>query len=267
MADFIIIITSGINVLVHIFIKELHNIMGAIVIALCASVNISYAFQLTTTVFQYLYPVHGSAWVCATLKYGVASFLFMHEVLKVTYFCLFGYLMYRSYKLKPTGPNNTLLCCIYIITTIVVTTISMAIVVAKGLTGPRNTCILATTSEVYCNKFFHCFAPLLLSLLATLQVIAFISTLRLYLLSTKSCHGKHLSDARVAIVISTIGLNIVILITLLLVGAAGVSSVIAANSTACVEQIALLIICLTCKKVKKRLNKIFFKFKTESFTA
>ena len=88
-------------------------------------------------------------------------------------------------QLKPTGPNNTLLCCIYTIATIVVTTISKAIVVAKGLTGPRNTSTLAATSEVYCNKFFHSFASSLSSLFATLQVIAFISTIILYLLLTK----------------------------------------------------------------------------------
>ena len=33
ISDFSIIIASGINILVHILIKELHNVMGALVIA------------------------------------------------------------------------------------------------------------------------------------------------------------------------------------------------------------------------------------------
>jgi len=235
--------------------------MGAIVIAFCISANIAYAFQLTTTVFQYLYPVHGSTWVCATLKYGALSFFFMYEVLKVMCFCHFGYLMYRSYKLKPTGPNNALLCRTYAITTIVVTTISMAIVVAESLTGNRN--VLATTFDGYCDQFFHRFAPLLLSMLgvlATLQVIAFITAIILYLLVTTKCCGRYLNNARFAIILmSTIGLSIAILITLLLVGVTGESSVIAANSATCVEQITLSIICLTYKKVQKRLWKTFCK--------
>ena len=273
ISDSIIIISSGINVLVHIFIKELHNVMGAIVIALCASVNISYVLQLTTALFQYVYPVHGSTWVCATLKYGVALFLLMYEVLKLMYLCHFGYLMYRSYKLKPTGPNNALLCRTYAITTIVVTTLPMVIVVAVGLTGDRDA--LATTPDGYCNNFFHQFETfrkkaflLVVGVMTILQVVVFVIAITLYLFVTKSCCGKGLNDARVSIIlISTIGLSIVILIILLAVGVKGVSSVIAANTATCVEQITLLIICLTHKKVKKRLWKIFYKSRnTYSFT-
>ena len=58
ISDFSIIIASSINVLVHILIKELHNVMGALVIALCISANIAYVFQSITAVFQYLYLVH-----------------------------------------------------------------------------------------------------------------------------------------------------------------------------------------------------------------
>ena len=83
----ITIISSGIHVLVHIFIKELHNVMG-----------------------------------------------------------------------KPTGPNNGFLCFTYAIMTIVATTMSMAIVVAVGLTGAGN--VLATMPDGYCDKFsiakHHC---------------------------------------------------------------------------------------------------------------
>jgi len=56
---------------------------------------------------------------------------------------------------KLTGPNNGILCFTYAITT---KTISMAIVVAVGLTGAGN--VLATMPDGYCDKFsiakHHC---------------------------------------------------------------------------------------------------------------
>ena len=87
---------------------------------------------------------------------------------------------------KPTGPNNGFLCFTYAIMTIVATTMSMAIVVAVGLTGAGN--VLATMLDGYCDKFFHRSAPLLLSMFGIiLQVIAFITAIILYLLVTRTC--------------------------------------------------------------------------------
>ena len=109
------------------------------------------------------------------------SFIYDHHYHIKWYSCIGAHLHQRIAQCnrKTTGPNNGLLCFTYAITTIVATTMSMAIMVAVGLTGAGN--VLATMPDgYYCDKFFHRSAPLLLSLFgitATLQVIAFITAI------------------------------------------------------------------------------------------
>ena len=266
MTGLIIIISSSINILVHIFVRELHNVMGTIVICLCTSANIAFVFQLITTVFQYHQPVHESTGICGTLKYGVIVFLFMYEILKVICLSHFGYLMYRSYRIILTELNNRILLCIYTVATGVAAMLSVTLLIAVDLTGDRSA--LATTSDGYCDDFFNHFAKtriVFLSLFGTMtlvQVFVFITAITLYLLVTKSCCGKGLNEVRVsATLIATIGLNAVLLIALLLAGVEGESSVIAANTATCMEQITLLIIFLTYKKARERLWKTFCQLK------
>jgi len=265
----IIIISSSINILVHIFIKE-YNVMSVIVICLCTSVDIAFIFQLISIVFQYLITVHN--YICGTLKYGMVLFFFMHKILEVTYLSHFGYLMYRSYRVILKKLNNRMLLCIYVIATGVATLLSVAILIVVDLTGDRSA--LATSSNGYCDDFNYHFATsriTFLSLFSTMtlvQVIVFIIAITLYLLVTKSCCGKSLNDARVSVIlISTTGLNALLFITLQLAGVKSENSMIAANTATCVEQITLLIIFSTYKKSRERLQKIFCKYKnTYSFT-
>ena len=68
------------------------------------------------------------------------------------------------------------------------------------------------------------------------------------------------SDVRVSItLISAIALGALLLVILLLAGVAGESSVIASSVAVCVEQIVLLIVFLTSRKIQGKVQKYFEK--------
>jgi len=142
------------------------------------------------------------------------------------------------------------------------TTFPISLPIAIDVTGDRTT--LVTSSTGYCANFFnhfetfHMLLLLLYGNMAVFQVTIFIIAITLYQSVTKSCCGKGLIHAHVSILlISTIGLNIVLLIILVPLGVKGASFVIASNTTVCVQQITLLITCLMNKTVRKRLWEKF----------
>ncbi|XP_065883211.1 uncharacterized protein [Dysidea avara] len=254
----IIISSSSINIVIHIIIKELHTVAGAMIVVTCASINISCVFQLITAVFQYLHPVHDHVWICAVSKYGVILFLFLYEIAKVTYLTHFGCLMYRSYKMVTRGINNRTLLRTYFITTVAAALFCTALIIVIDLAGDKSS--LTVTSDGYCAGFFNHFAAtriVLLFLIGTttlLQVIIFLIAITFYLMVKKQCCGKGPSDARVSITLmSTIGLNTILLISLLLAGVEGESTVIATSVATSVEQVTLLLIFVTYQYTRKRL--------------
>jgi len=264
IAGFIIIASSSINIFIHIIVKELHTVTGAIIIVLCTSINTSFVFQLITAVFQYFIAVHNNPEICGTFKYGVILFLFMYEMLKLAYLIHFGYLMYRSYRVVLKQLKNRILLYIYIVIVTVGTFVSTMLLIVVDLTGDRSA--LSTTSDGYCNDFFNNFSNsriillALLGIFTLLQVIAFVIAITFYLLVAKSFCGKGLSDARVSIIlISTIGLNAILIIVLLLAGVKGEATVIAASIATCVEQVTLLIMFVSYKKARKKLCRVFHK--------
>jgi len=262
IAGFIIIASSSINIFIHIIVKELHTVTGAIVIALCASINTSFVFQLITAVFQYFIAIHNNPEVCGVFKYGVILFLFMYEMLKIAYLIHFGYLMYRSYRVVLKQLKNRILLYIYILIVTVGTFVSIMLLIVVDLTGDKSA--LSTTSDGYCDDFFNSFSDsrtvllALLGIFTLLQVIIFVIAITFYLLVAKSFCGKGLSDARVSIIlISTIGLNAILIIVLLLAGVKGEATVIAASIATSVEQVTLLIMFVSYNKARKKLCRVF----------
>ena len=260
----IIISSSSINIVIHIIIKELHTVAGAMIIVTCASINILFVFQLITAVFQYLHPVHDNVWICAVSKYGVILFLFLYETAKVTYLTHFGCLMYRSYKMVTRGINNRTLLRTYFITTVAAALFCTALIIVIDLAGDKSS--LAVTSDGYCASFFNNFAVTRITLLfligitILLQVIIFLIAIAFYLMVKKQCCGKGPSDARVSITLmSSIGLNTILLISLLLAGVESESTVVASSVATSVEQVTLLLIFVTYRQAQRRLWLMFQK--------
>jgi len=260
----IIISSSTINIIIHIIIKELHTVAGAMIVVTCASINISCIFQLITAVFQYLHPIYDNVWICAISKYGVILFLFMYHFAKVAYLTHFGYLMYRAYKVLTRGMNNRTLLRNYNTAIAVGTLFCTALLIIIDLAGDRSG--LAITSNGYCAGFFNNFAATRIFLLLTvgmatlLQVIIFTIAITLYLLVTKRFCGKGPSDARVSITLfSTIGLSTILMITLLLGGVKSESTVITASVATSVEQVMLLMIFGTHNQARKKLCIVLLK--------
>jgi len=260
----IIISSSTINIIIHIIIKELHTVAGAMIVVTCASINISCVFQLITAVFQYLHPIYDNVWICAISKYGVILFLFLYEIAKVTYLTHFGCLMYRSYKMVTRGINNRTLLCIYLVTTVVATLFCTLLIIVIDMIGDKSA--LNVTSDKYCAGFFNHYAAtrivllFLIGITTLLQVIIFLIAITFYLMVKKHCCGKGPSDARVSITLmSTIGLNTILLISLLLAGVEGESTVIATSVATSMEQVTLLVIFVTYRQARRRLWLILSK--------
>ena len=260
----IIISSSSINIVIHIIIKELHTVAGAMIVITCASINISCVFQLITAIFQYLHPIHHSAWICAISKYGVVLFLFMYHIAKVAYLIHFGYLMYRAYKVVTRVMNNRTLMRNYIIAIVAAALFCTALLIIIDLTRDKSG--LAITSDGYCAGFFNNFAATRIVLLLAvgfatlLQVIFFVIAIIFYLLVTKRFCGKGPSDARVSITLfSTIGLSTILMIALLLAGVKSESTVITASVATSVEQVTLLLIFVTYKQARRKLWIMFLK--------
>ena len=271
IAGFIIILSSSINTFVHIIVKELHTVTGAIIIALCSSINALFVFQLITAIFQYFYPVHNNRETCGAFKYGTILFLFMYEMIKVTYLMHFGYLMYRSYRVVLKALKNRSLLYLYTVIILVGTFLSTTLLIVVDLTGDKSA--LSTTPDGYCDDFFNNASTsriillALIGIMTLLQVIIFVISITFYVLVTKNCCGKGLGDARVSIILmSTIGLNVILTIVLLLAGVEGEATIIAASVATCVEQVTLLIVFMTYKKVRRKLCRAFVKTRSYSIT-
>ena len=130
----------------------------------------------------------------------------------------------------------------------------------------RGQCLLCTMDD--CADFFRepgVSDQVLIALLAVITaagIIFFIIALMFYHLTTKrfcTCGGMTgPSDVRVSItLISAIALGALLLVILLLAGVAGESSVIASSIAVCVEQVVLLIVFLTSRKIRTKVRKCF----------
>jgi len=173
--------------------------------------------------------------------------------------------MYRSYKVVARGINNQTLLRNYIVTSVVAALFCALLIVVIDMTGDKSA--LAVTSDGYCAGFFNHYATtrivllFLIGIITLLQLIIFLMiAITFYLMVKRQCRGKGPSDWRVSITLmSTIGMNTILLTSLLLAGVEGESTVIATIVATSVEQVTLLLIFVTYQQARKKLWLILSK--------
>ena len=270
----IIIISSSLNTILHLVAKELHTIPGMMIIGICGTIIIIFICVTTTAVFQYLYRV--SVVVCAVFKYITSSFGVIYTMLKATYLFHFAYLMYISYTLRPCKRGNKKLLFLY---GAVVTTAGMVCSVLLIVTDLLYERTAFATDNGYCADYYQTrgvsdkILIAIVVILGVVQIVFFIIAITLYYLTTKrfctcgstSETGPGPSNIRVSIALTAvIGLGALLFVTLFLAGVAGESTVIASSISTCVEQVILLIVFLTSKKIQAKLQKCFERKKTDT---
>ena len=133
VVSFIIIITSFLNIALHLAFKELRSESGIIIIGICGTVIITFICTLVTAVFQYLYKVNRNSGICAVFKYIMTSFSIVYTLVKATYLFHFAYIMYRSYRLRPYKESNKNRLYIYIVFNVIVSTICTVLAIVIDL--------------------------------------------------------------------------------------------------------------------------------------
>ena len=178
-------------------------------------------------------------------------------MLKATYLFHFASLMYKTYTHCPHMEKNKKLLYIYSVFNAVAGTVCTVLVIIIDLLHERT---VFAMYDGYCADFFRepgVSDQVLIALLAVITaagIFFFIIALTFYHLTTKrfcTCGGiTGPSDVRVSItLISAIALGALLLVILLLAGVAGESSVIASSIAVCIEQVVLLIVFLTSRKI------------------
>ena len=276
--SFIIIISSSLNIVLHLIVKELRSTPGYIIIGICGTIIITYLAIMILSVFQYLHRVNGGTEICATFKYVSISFAIIYNILKTTYLFHFAYLMYRAYTSSPYQEMNKCLLYIYGAISATLGIICSVLIIAIDLSKER---IVFGTHNGYCTGHFPngdeasdyvssdgLYLTPLLAITTIIGIVLFIIGLILYCLTAKTCctcggvTGSN--NIRVSItLISVTALGTLILVVLLLSGVDGDGSVIASGIGICVEQVVLLTVFLTSTKSRDKISKCFQRGKVE----
>ena len=115
VTTFIIIISSSLNIVLHLVVKELHSTPGYLIIGICGTTIIIYLAILITALFQYLHRVNGNTAICGVFKCMILCFIITYTMLKATYLFHFAFLMYQSYISRPYEEKNKKLLYIYVV--------------------------------------------------------------------------------------------------------------------------------------------------------
>ena len=275
--SFIIIISSSLNIVLHLIVKELRSTPGYIIIGICGTTILIYLSILITAIFQYLHTVNGNTAICGVFKYMMLCFIITYTMLKATYLFHFAFLMYRSYISHPYEEKNKKLLYIYVVVNAAGTTVCSALIITLDQIRYRNA---LDTSNGYCTSHFfnevgtsdylydnYIYVLSLFSTLTAIGIVFLIIGLTLYYLITKRCCACSSmtgpSDVRVSLTLtSATALGALILVVLLLAGFNEDVSVMAGNIGICVEQVILLIAFLTSTKTQDKLKKYFYRRKT-----
>ena len=269
---FIAVTSSFLNIVLHLAVKELRTIPGIIIVGICGTIIIVFLCAIILAVFQYVYRINGNSVICAVFKYSGASIGLTYTMLKATYLFHFAYLMYRSYTLYPykkESKNLLLLYCVVIATASIIC--AVLLIVTDNLHEKTGFAMY----NGYCADHFRTAGVsdkvlvALLVIITVMGIVFFIIAMILYCLATRhfcACGSMtRQGNIRVSItLISAVALGAFLLIILLLAGVAGGSSIISASTSVCVEQIVLLIVFLTSKKIREKLWKYFKREETET---
>jgi len=251
------ILVAMCNIMLHLMIKELRTIPGLLITTMCSSViavtvvaagNLIYANSVEDE----------STLVCVLVVNIVFYLLFAYQSIKLSILFHFAYLMYKNYRLMSQETVNKRCVFIkYIIFVMITSTLSLlvAILVDLPVSGmvysERRSFCINTEVAIQDTPIFSIVATAILAVFIIFEITVFSIGLTFYFLVTKSCCSTKSTNLRVAVTLAaTIGIAIVILLSLNAVTLPSNVFVLSITSGTAVEQMILLTLLLTSKKVR-----------------
>ena len=248
------------TIALHLYFKELQTVFGILITMYCLVLNIDNVITFVHNRYQYTHKINDNAGVCAMFVYVRGTLAFLYHSIKFTVLFHFTYLMYNGYRMRSGGVRfDKKLMCKYFTFMISLTTIHVMVVLPYDLAVARDA---FKTKGGYCEVNFvdgtsvYIFIAQL-TLIFVVEMTTFCVGIVFYFLVCKRCCDFSSSDLRVSLtLVSTSGLNrILFLMPYMFIGSGGITFVTASIGT-CTEQLILLIIFLTSKKVKSTINSI-----------
>jgi len=248
------------TIALHLYFKELQTVFGILITMYCLVLNTDNTITFVHNKYQYTHKINDNAGLCAMFVYVRGALAFFYHSIKVTVLFHFTYLMHSGYRMRSGGARfDKKLMCKYFTFMISLTTIYVMVVLPYDLAVARDA---FKTRGGYCEVNFvdgtsvYIFIAQL-TLIFVVEVTTFCVGIVFYFLVSKRCCDFNSSDLRVSLtLVSTSGLNrILFLMPYVFMGSGGITFVTASIGT-CTEQLILLIIFLTSKKVKSTINSI-----------
>ena len=247
----IIILIAIANITIHLLVKDLRTSSGILVMIMCISVIIFTFMSIGNTTHTYVDTVTVA---CAILINCLCGVLFVYQATKLSILYHFAYLMYQSYKLNGEEEKNirksVLKYIIFIIGSSFVC-FSLALAIDIGVNGR-----IYSGLERYCStEYDHTFLYMTIVngeflVFIILQFVTFAVGLTLYFLVSKKCCIMKSINVRITMaLVATLGINIILLISLTLAQVSLTILVPVVTSSTLIEQLVLLALFLSSKKV------------------
>ena len=239
------------NITLHLVVKDLLTISGILVLILCTNVILFTVISIGIITNNYNGNITVTCVVLINFSYALA---FIYQATKLSILYEFAYLMYQSYKLKHKQKESirarVLKYLIFIIGSSIVC-ILLALAIDVTVNGT-----IYSDKERYCqveHNYTFLFVKVvhgMLGMFIILHFITFAVGLRLYFLVSKKCAMKS-TDLRVTTaLVATVGISAVLLIILTIAKVPQSIRSTIVNAGTLIEQLVLVVLFLSSKKVK-----------------
>jgi len=263
-----IVVLSAINIILHLLIKELRNVMGILIVWFCVATAVTSLLVILRAIYTYLHQVNEDTGICAAFNYLIPIFVYARELTRAMILFHFAYLMYRSHKVKGKlfAANEKWLLYKYQIAIIILTLVGCITLIPYDAAASKNG---FDTDNGYCTGvpvlkgYYSIVLTTQLVVLLITQNIIFAVGIVLYFKAKRRCCGKITKDFRVAIALSaTTGIAVAIYNIFFVAGASSEVILSATNASTIIEQIVFLVMFSTTKKVTDYFKRVKEKYQT-----
>ena len=240
------------NTILHLVVKDLRTVSGMLVLLLCINVLCITLIAIGIDTNAYIDDVSVVYVVLINSSYQL---VFIYQATKLSILYHFAYLMYQSYKLKMIHEENVKKTALKYVMFIVGSSIGcflLALVIDIGVNGK-----VYSDKERFCRiRYEYTFLHVtvlygMIGIFIILQCIIFAVGLILYFLVSKKCCATKSTNFRVTMaLVTTVGINLVLLIILTMAVQIPRSVLIpVVSSGTLAEQLILLALLVSSSKV------------------
>ena len=251
------VLVSCANIMLHLFIKELQTISGALIVSLCVFSVLGTSFLLVNTTLT----DQRNGELCAVSFYIACPIIFLYDSSKLCSLIHFSHLMYYSYKMSSAIHNKKSILCKYATLIVVLSIICSASVILVDLLVSKSA---FETTHGRCTVLFDpsnfgsrsvILYSALLTLYNFIEIGFMIAGLVLYYLTTRRCCSMATRDVKISIALNcTIGINTGLTVVLYCLQVEGDINYAVASSGSVLEQLLLFCLFVTSSKVLSHLH-------------